>query len=287
MITPAWTRLIKGRLPLAAPSFAAATNVFPTTWWNRNWVHTVVGGLGLITAAGVTISKSSAYCDKAGSPPGVLSEAEINRRLAEHETGVVIKDSESPVKAYYTSSIAANIKIEDRHSEQRYKDNKGRWRFSFGIYDGHGGDAAAQFCAEEMLGLIKLRLDSIDHVWANLHKHIDNQKLSASALDEKSKDLITCALTRGFHDTDRCFHCEKFLVEQNIEKVYAGACTIVAHIQNDNLFVANAGDCRAVVGSKVGSKLKAVAMSDDHNASSNRKEVTRLTNEHPKDPGVV
>lgn len=50
------------------------------------------------------------------------------------------------------------------------------------------------------------------------------------------------------------------------------------------VFVANAGDCRAVLGKRNGSKWEAAALSRDHTATS---EVEKLRREHPKEPDVV
>ncbi|MBA0680776.1 hypothetical protein Goari_012458 [Gossypium aridum] len=85
----------------------------------------------------------------------------------------------------------------------------------FGVFDGHGGAKAAEFAAQ------KLEKNIVDEVL---------RRGDRSGVKEAVKD--------GYLKTDA-----EFLKED----VSGGTCCVTALIQNGNLIVSNAGDCRAVM----------------------------------------
>ncbi|MBA0636784.1 hypothetical protein Godav_025132, partial [Gossypium davidsonii] len=85
----------------------------------------------------------------------------------------------------------------------------------FGVFDGHGGAKAAEFAAQ------KLEKNIVDEVV---------RRGDRSGVKEAVKD--------GYLKTDA-----EFLKED----VSGGTCCVTALIQNGNLIVSNAGDCRAVM----------------------------------------
>ncbi|EDO42504.1 predicted protein, partial [Nematostella vectensis] len=67
----------------------------------------------------------------------------------------------------------------------------------------------------------------------------------------------------------------------------SGACTIAAYIEGDQLLVANAGDCRAVLGSVNGDgSWVATPLSADQTANS-REEFQRVWSQHPGEEATV
>jgi len=67
----------------------------------------------------------------------------------------------------------------------------------------------------------------------------------------------------------------------------SGAVAVSAYIKGKQLYVANTGDCRAVVGSKTESgSWVPYALSEDHNED-NIEEVKRLTRQHPGENAVI
>ncbi|KAK8551007.1 hypothetical protein V6N13_119502 [Hibiscus sabdariffa] len=101
----------------------------------------------------------------------------------------------------------------------------------FGVFDGHGGVKAAEYAA---------------------------QKLEKNILDEvvrrRDETKVKEAVKAGYLKTDA-----EFLKED----VTGGTCCVTALIQNGNLVVSNAGDCRAVL-SRDGA---AEALTSDHRPS--------------------
>ncbi|XWS74361.1 hypothetical protein CRYUN_Cryun02cG0208700 [Craigia yunnanensis] len=120
--------------------------------------------------------------------------------------------------------------MEDRFSASVKLQGDSKQAF-FGVFDGHGGAKAAEFAA---------------------------QKLEKNILDEvvrrRDKTKVKEAVKEGYLKTDA-----EFLKED----VTGGTCCVTALIQNGNLVVSNAGDCRAVL-SRDG---VAEALTSDHRPS--------------------
>ncbi|KAI3776733.1 hypothetical protein L1987_46522 [Smallanthus sonchifolius] len=134
-----------------------------------------------------------------------------------------------------------------------------------GIYDGHAGPEAARFINDRLF---------------------DNIKKYTSESEEMSANIIR----KAFLATEEEFLS---LVESewlsNPKMASVGSCCLVGIICNGVLYIANAGDSRAVLAreeEKSTGALKAVRVSEEHNASfeSVREELHSL---HPNDPNIV
>ncbi|CAI9091042.1 OLC1v1025961C1 [Oldenlandia corymbosa var. corymbosa] len=133
-----------------------------------------------------------------------------------------------------------------------------------GIYDGHAGPEASRFIS--------------DHLFDNI-KRYTSEKQGMSA------DVIT----RAFLATEEDFLSlveREWLDRPHIASV--GSCCLVGIVCSGVLYIANAGDSRAVLGrmEKSVKEVKAVQLSYEHNASypSVRDELRTL---HPDDPEIV
>ncbi|KAE8688521.1 putative protein phosphatase 2C 25 [Hibiscus syriacus] len=103
--------------------------------------------------------------------------------------------------------------MEDRFSASVELQGDSKQAF-FGVFDGHGGAKAAEFAAQ------KLEKNIIDEV------------------GRRDVSKVKEAVKEGYMKTDA-----EFLKED----VSGGTCCVTALIQNGNLIVSNAGDCRAVM----------------------------------------
>ena len=94
---------------------------------------------------------------------------------------------------------------------------------------------------------------------------------------------------KAFHATEECFLsivAKQWSVKPQLAAV--GSCCLVGVICNGTLYIANAGDSRAVLGRtmKATGEVVAIQLSTEHNASieSVRQELHSL---HPDDPHIV
>ncbi|XP_019444900.1 PREDICTED: probable protein phosphatase 2C 78 isoform X2 [Lupinus angustifolius] len=137
-----------------------------------------------------------------------------------------------------------------------------------GVYDGHGGPEASRFITK--------------HLFSFLHKFISEE-------GEISEEVIM----KAFNATEEEFwHLVKqsWITLPHIAVV--GSCCLLGVISNNNLYVANLGDSRAVLGRKaLRSQVNCAAvvaerLSTDHNVGVEeiRKEVEAL---HPDDAHIV
>jgi len=102
--------------------------------------------------------------------------------------------------------------------------------------------------------------------------------------------VIPHALMKAYETADDDFLVSRILLGgQKFTEGYAGACAIVACVLDRLLFVANAGDCRALMAQKVTKsngelEWKIIPLSKDHTATS---EEATIRAQHPNDPKVV
>ncbi|KAL8166792.1 hypothetical protein V2J09_008291 [Rumex salicifolius] len=133
-----------------------------------------------------------------------------------------------------------------------------------GVYDGHGGPEAARFVNDNLFNNLK-RLTS------------ENQGMSA--------DIIS----KAYIATEEAFlGLVKKEWTQQPQIASVGACCLAGVVCDGALYIANAGDSRAILGKLDNSvkAVKAIQLSAEHNASieSVRDELHKL---HPDDPYIV
>ncbi|KQK11829.1 probable protein phosphatase 2C 60 [Brachypodium distachyon] len=133
-----------------------------------------------------------------------------------------------------------------------------------GVYDGHGGPETARFIA--------------DNLFHHLKKFATEQQTVSADVIQKSY----AATEEGFLNLVR----KQWLIKPQIASV--GSCCLVGIINEGVLYVANAGDSRAVLGRvEAGVRdVRAIQLSSEHNASipAVRDELKQL---HPDDSRIV
>ncbi len=76
-------------------------------------------------------------------------------------------------------------------------------------------------------------------------------------------------------------HSVNTQVSLSVQVAFAGCTACVAHVGTDGIHVANAGDCRAVLGvQEEDGSWSALPLSQDHN-SQNQTELERIKAQHP------
>ncbi|KAM7254915.1 hypothetical protein ACFE04_020156 [Oxalis oulophora] len=166
------------------------------------------------------------------------------------------------------ASIQANVQIEDHcqvESGVLSFDSSGPRATFIGVYDGHGGPDAARFVNNNLFRNLK----------SFVHEHNNN--------------LSENVVRKAFLATDEEFLSlvrKQWFIKPQMASV--GSCCLAGVICNGLLYIANAGDSRAVLGRVERSTRQVIPMqlSDEHNASS---EMVRrdLQWHHPDDPQIV
>jgi len=112
----------------------------------------------------------------------------------------------------------------------------------FGVYDGHGGAACADFLRDQLHQLI----------------------VKDAAFPENPK----LAIERAFAEAERLFldFAENQSVAETGQVDRSGSCAIVALIVGDMCYVANVGDSRAIMSVDGGEKV--LLLSKDHKPES-------------------
>lgn len=168
---------------------------------------------------------------------------------------------------YSMAVVQANMLLEDQSQIESgslsFLDS-GPYGTFIGVYDGHGGPETSRYVN--------------DHLFQNLKKFTSEQ-------NSMSVDVIR----KAFQATEEGFVsivAKQWTVKPQLAAV--GSCCLAGVICNGTLFIANAGDSRAVLGRtvKATGEVIAIQLSMEHNASieSVRQELHNL---HPDDPQIV
>ncbi|CAL8263517.1 unnamed protein product [Merluccius merluccius] len=251
-----------------------------------------------------------------------LRQIQVNSILQAHEQAVSIPGFDgrglSAVRKFESNHLAANTPTEDRHSAATCLQTKGTL---FGVFDGHGGWACAQAVSERLLSYVAIAMmsrQSLEELeWCleqgrsvppvlQWYKHRGDVSYQESAsfyrdqlrvfwqelLDhEEHSDGMSPAeaMEHAFKrlDTDISLEAQMplssdLLKSTAIQVAFTGCTACVAHVGLEGIHVANAGDCRAVLGvQEEDGSWTAVPLSLDHN-SQNQSELQRVRSSHPR-----
>ncbi|XP_075998558.1 pyruvate dehydrogenase [acetyl-transferring]-phosphatase 2, mitochondrial [Genypterus blacodes] len=250
-----------------------------------------------------------------------LNQVQINGILRCSEQAVTVPEFDgrglNAVRKFESNQLAANTPNEDRRSAATCLQTKG---MLFGVFDGHGGWACAQAVSERLLYytavamMPKPILEELESCFEHgrpvppllqWHKHhLDfNYRESASLYIDHLRvfwqELVECeehgegmspseALDCAFRRLDSDISLEAQAPLSNdlmkntaIQVAFAGSTACVAHVGMEGIHVANAGDCRAVLGVlEEDGSWSALPLSWDHN-SQNQAELERIRALHP------
>ncbi|XP_040264984.1 pyruvate dehydrogenase [acetyl-transferring]-phosphatase 2, mitochondrial [Bufo bufo] len=262
-----------------------------------------------------TLSRSRSSRHTAQDVHFQLLPEQIDDILRANEQSHKVADTNTVLR-FESNILASNSPCEDRRSAATCLQTKGHM---FGIFDGHAGSACAQSVSErlfyyiaislmsqETLQEIELATERMKPVLPILqwHKHKNDYTYREIAslyvdhlrvywqelidLDNESGRSVADAMSDAFQRLDSDISLEaQVSAEQEMVRnltlqiAFSGAAACVSHIDGVHLHVANAGDCRAVLGVQdVHGAWSAVPLTADHNAF-NKSEVQRVRSEHP------
>ncbi len=230
------------------------------SWWRDNsYLH------GLIGAATVALMAGGEMVSCKSVP------ANMDSKKAKEEE----KDKTKCVKKWTLGygTYTANEPFEDRHVLADLT-GLGYEGLVAAVFDGHGGWQASEFAKSRIAGSIIKSLHDLHPL-----------------TETKGYDPNVSALINAFLCLDRDFlyHIRDSFSLGFGTVANTGTCALVAFVQKERLYVANAGDCRAVLARTANNEsgaLESVALSRDHNA---REEVEQrmLSALHPFERDII
>nr|XP_043616631.1 probable protein phosphatase 2C 60 [Erigeron canadensis] len=168
---------------------------------------------------------------------------------------------------YSMAVVQANMLLEDQsqiESGSLSSHDSGPYGTFVGVYDGHGGPETSRYVN--------------DHLFRNLKRFTSEQQLMSGEV-----------LRKAFQATEEGFLsivAKQWSVKPQLAAV--GTCCLVGVVCSGNVYIANVGDSRAVLGRgvKATGEVIAIQLSVEHNASieSIRQELHTM---HPDDPQIV
>lgn len=219
--------------------------------------------------------------------------------------------TEGSVKAYDSNQLASNNPIEDTRSEGVCTMTPG---LLMGIFDGHGGPQCAQVVSKRLFNYIAAALLPIDVLKKFRDGGLPPEKLVETFNDKMQMvEDLRDKYSKSFKQylTDLVQESREVNVEKSLEQAIlrldtdlsnevlesyklrgrvsqrslsvalSGAVACVTHIDGPHLYVANVGDCNAVLGTMTDeNEWIAKKITKEHNAE-NFDELKRIWNEHP------
>mmetsp|Transcript_9874 Transcript_9874/g.36808 ORF Transcript_9874/g.36808 Transcript_9874/m.36808 type:complete len:490 (-) Transcript_9874:47-1516(-) len=241
-------------------------------------------------------TNSSIHAD-ARLPPSLpkLSSSEIHAIISQKENTIEIMSQDCIVEKLWMSQYAANKPIEDYY----FVEDLDKRSLFLAVLDGHGGTGCAQWISKNMTpvwkrGIYEMteRVKEVEAYYQvdDIKRNVDKIEVSKEKREDLKKSLDNKLmypelLKMSFAFLDQMFF-DRAVDSRDIEKAIPGSCAVAAYALDDELYVANLGDCRAVLGRKHWwtGKWEAVPLTKDQTAISERES---LQKEHPNDPNVV
>lgn len=159
----------------------------------------------------------------------------------------------------------ANFPTEDRY---QFGEHPSGWSYG-AVFDGHGGWEVAEFAHQDLVSIILRKLTS--KKGALECTEIDSFIVTAY---QEMEDQILTSFTELFN--------KGFLEASKI-----GSCSLVALRKENQLIIANCGDCRAILGSKgADQSITAAIINRDHNCREPLEKL-ELVKAHPGEDNIV
>lgn len=226
----------------------------------------------------------------------------VNAKLYENQS--ILSAPGHTAFLVHANTISSNNPGEDRHSLAC--DTKSDTAL-FAVIDGHKGFQCAETLKHSLLAFVAA------HVRPGMNtslKLVDPvQELKCSCHLRKEEDAVVTAdskqgvlkkLREAFLEMDNSIsntalsdvqligkgHSLTEEMKQHILSALTGACVNLGYLSGRELFIANTGDCRAVIGTRVGGRWVATPLSLDQQVS-DQEEVNRLHRDHPGEEDTI
>jgi serine/threonine protein phosphatase PrpC len=151
----------------------------------------------------------------------------------------------------------------------------------FVLCDGHGGRVCSRYIADRFTDEFKSKHKKATAATMRLTLQLDLlQEIESKFFSKvRAPESLPERLQRMFVDLDR-----QYIEENAAQHPYAGSCCLVCVIEGGKVVCANAGDCRAIVGSVRRKIVRSHQISTDHVASN--KDERALVLSRSRDPSA-
>ncbi|KAL3658818.1 hypothetical protein V7S43_016186 [Phytophthora oleae] len=234
-------------------SLKAAQVAFSCSW---NPSH----GAKLNTSMPATNGSSSCTCHQAETSNGQPSKKRQRKSEIDSDPSVKV------LLSHRTAEYQANNPSEDRSLNSVKAMDEGVQINA--VFDGHGGSR------------------TVEHLRTSLCQHILAEVISKNSSDEVSA-IVKNAFARSDEELKQSLLALPEKTRMSKGYCNAGSCAVIALFVNSVLYIANVGDCAAVLGkiSKETQGLQAVEVSVDH--SCNNPEEAKLVVERSHDRNAI
>ncbi|PVD20596.1 hypothetical protein C0Q70_18752 [Pomacea canaliculata] len=236
---------------------------------------------------------------------------------------VTLEECNGAVKGLEVNQLQANKPIEDRYAYGKLVHGRG---MLFGVFDGHAGSACAQAVSDRLFNYIAVamadhdvlhniregKIDpttdllqrgkqaflSVNSHLAGLHRkrlvHFAVESMAIDSSDNLSKDSLVSAflrldkdiITEAMPSMQKQDGLDNICYNEALSIAFSGAVACVGFVDGKDLFVANVGDSRAVLGVHNDNRWEAVPLSKTHDAG-NTAELERLFRSHPNESSNI
>lgn len=226
----------------------------------------------------------------------------VNAKLFENQS--VLSAPSHTAYLVHANTVSSNNPGEDRHSLAY--DTKSDTAL-FAVIDGHKGFQCAETLKHSLLAFVAAHirpglhrsLKVVDPV-RELHSSCPLSEQEDAAVHPDDKQGVLKEMREAFLEMDNSIsnaalsdvqligkgHSLTEEMKQRILSALTGACVNLGYLAGRELFIANTGDCRAVVGTRVDGGWVATPLSVDQQVS-DQEEVNRLRRDHPGEEDTV
>ena len=218
----------------------------------------------------------------------------INETLRRNE--VMKSINHHVISAIHANSLASNQPMEDRHVVHTCP-TTGTAMFT--VIDGHGGWWCGEHVKQQVGNYVMRYLDDVA-IKVNLEENFDQLENvnfavtpTSSSVDEIKRQLQRSFVSLDDDISEAALDDVKLVgmgrslqSKQHILTALSGACVNAALLYGQDLYVANTGDCRCVLGRVEHGEWSAVPLSVDQ-AFENDDEVERVKKAHPGEEYTV
>ncbi|KAJ3133399.1 hypothetical protein HK100_004427 [Physocladia obscura] len=218
------------------------------------------------------------------------SALDVDTVLADASNSIILSNTGSvalpkTVARVDSATVASNNPSEDRSRHYHFVLPGNKPAQLFLVLDGHGGFQCVDIVAEYLGPYIAKEVS--DATWTLFGSEVPDrktaiQKAITRAFERLDNDILNGAFLEITPTKSESVESQKANLAARIRQALAGSCALATLVDGEDVYVAGAGDCRAILGTRRDDgKFTAIDLSRDHNPE-NPLERAKILSEHPE-----